>query len=227
MPRRRPDGSRAATALPSAPALRRETRSCRRENTSTNSGAAAPFSSVPVPSSRRGGSAHRANRGCRHRCSPSGLLLSANEDFFAADLYVKSLERPRRRPRYIAAIQVVHPVVAGAPDFPQVRPVLDGATRGVCTWQTWRGTRREQFRPAVPGAFQSGRSSRVFGFNSETVAARTASPPMSATFGGTKYFNTGYKNDAAEATRPRAQQNDSRTGGVLRSAEWKRMIRRR
>src|ERR1035437_4331168 len=60
---------------------------------------------------------------------PSSLLLTSHKDFVAADLDLERLQRTRWRPRDVAAVQVVHAVVAGAPDLAQIRTILHCAAQ--------------------------------------------------------------------------------------------------
>src|SRR5271166_9323 len=55
------------------------------------------------------------------------LPVTPHEDLVAANLHFKTFQRARRRPRDVTAAQVVHAVMAGAPNLMQIGAVLHGA----------------------------------------------------------------------------------------------------
>src|SRR5690242_384266 len=57
----------------------------------------------------------------------SGLPLSADYDFIATDVHLVGFQWTRRRAGDIAPIEVVHAIVAGAPDLVKIVAILHGA----------------------------------------------------------------------------------------------------
>src|SRR5262245_13685853 len=56
-----------------------------------------------------------------------GLAFTADHNFFATAVHLVGRQRAWRRAGNVAPIQVVHSVMAGAPNLSQVAAVLDGA----------------------------------------------------------------------------------------------------